>query len=115
LIEPELATHQHDMLADTYRRLGVEVHYMQPGDAATPNLYFARDHFFMTPQGAIMSRMGSAARAGEERFSAAVAPSKVPISSISITGWYSSRMACARTARGAARLPGCCVISVLNR
>jgi N-dimethylarginine dimethylaminohydrolase len=72
LIEQELATHQHDQLAETYRRLGVDVHYMRPGDRATPNLYFARDHFFMTPQGAIISRMGSAARAGEERFSAAM-------------------------------------------
>jgi hypothetical protein len=69
-IEQELATYQHDMLADTYRKLGVQVHYMQPGSAATPNLYFARDHFFMTPQGAIMSHMGSAARAGEERIAA---------------------------------------------
>jgi len=71
LVEQELATHQHDLLASTYRDLGVAVHYMRPGDGATPNLYFARDHFFMTPQGAIISRMGSAARAGEERFSAA--------------------------------------------
>ncbi|GAB4183408.1 MAG: dimethylarginine dimethylaminohydrolase family protein [Roseiflexaceae bacterium] len=72
LIEQELATYQHDQLAETYRRLGVEVYYMRPGERATPNLYFARDHFFMTPQGAIISRMGSAARAGEERFSAAM-------------------------------------------
>lgn len=80
LIEPELATYQHDLLAETYRRLGVSVHYMQPGDAATPNLYFARDHFFMTPQGAIISRMGSAARAGEERHAAAALASRgVPI------------------------------------
>ncbi len=71
LIEQELATYQHDTLASTYAKLGVQVNYMQPGDRATPNLYFARDHFFMTPQGAIMSRMGSAARAGEERFAAA--------------------------------------------
>jgi N-dimethylarginine dimethylaminohydrolase len=79
-IEQELATYQHDMLADTYRKLGVQVHYMQPGSAATPNLYFARDHFFMTPQGAIMSRMGSAARAGEERIAAAaLAQLGVPI------------------------------------
>jgi arginine deiminase len=70
-IEPELAAYQHDMLTAKYRELGVTVHYMQPGDRATPNLYFARDHFFMTPQGAVMSRMGSAARAGEEQLSAA--------------------------------------------
>jgi N-dimethylarginine dimethylaminohydrolase len=80
LIEQELATYQHDMLAETYRRLGVTVHYMQPGERATPNLYFARDHFFMTPQGAVISRMGSASRAGEERISAAaLAALGVPI------------------------------------
>lgn len=79
-IEPELATYQHDTLAETYRHLGVAVHYMRPGAAATPNLYFARDHFFMTPQGAIISRMGSAARAGEERLAAAaLAELGVPI------------------------------------
>jgi N-dimethylarginine dimethylaminohydrolase len=79
-IEQELATYQHDMLVETYRRLGVQVHYMQPGSRATPNLYFARDHFFMTPQGAILSRMGSVARAGEERTSAAaLAALGVPI------------------------------------
>jgi N-dimethylarginine dimethylaminohydrolase len=80
LIEQELATYQHDMLAETYRKLGVEVRYMTPGDRATPNLYFARDHFFMTPQGAVISRMGSASRAGEERFSAqGLANAGVPI------------------------------------
>lgn len=80
LLEPELATHQHDMLAETYRSLGVEVHYMRPGERATPNLFFARDHFFMTPEGAIISRMGSAARAGEERTAAAaLAALGVPI------------------------------------
>jgi N-dimethylarginine dimethylaminohydrolase len=71
IVEPELAQHQHDTFAATYRRLGVQVTYMEPGDRATPNLYFARDLFFMTPQGAIISRMASAARAGEERHAAA--------------------------------------------
>ena len=70
LLEAELATHQHDLLAETYRKLGVEVVYMQPGDKATPNLYFARDLFYDT-QGAIISRMASAVRAGEERIAAA--------------------------------------------
>ena len=80
LLDQELASYQHDMLAACYRRLGVQVHYMQPGELAKPNLYFARDHFFMTPQGAIMSRMGSVARAGEERCSAAaLAAAGVPI------------------------------------
>ena len=80
LLDQELASYQHDMLAECYRSLGVQVHYMRPGELAKPNLYFARDHFFMTPQGAIMSRMGSAARAGEERCSAAaLAELGVPI------------------------------------
>jgi hypothetical protein len=50
-IEQELTTFQHDTLAETYRKLGVEVHYMAPGDRATPNLYFARDHFFYDAAG----------------------------------------------------------------
>lgn len=80
LLEPELATHQHDMLTETYRSLGVKVHYRQADERATPNLFFARDHFFMTHEGAIISRMGSAARAGEERTSAAaLAKLGVPI------------------------------------
>ena len=66
IVEPVKAREQHDMLTATYRRFGVEVIELAPGDQATPNIYFCRDHFFMTPRGAVIARMASAARAGEE-------------------------------------------------
>lgn len=65
-----LARAQHDDLAAAYREFGVRVSYLDAGEESTPNLHFCRDHFFMTPQGAVLSRMGSAARAGEERLAA---------------------------------------------
>jgi N-dimethylarginine dimethylaminohydrolase len=79
-IDQRLAGEQHDVLAALYESHGVEVLRMEPGDGATPNLFFARDHFFMTPEGAVVSRMGSDARAGEERHSvAALTAAGVPI------------------------------------
>ncbi|MFN5341974.1 MAG: dimethylarginine dimethylaminohydrolase family protein [Roseiflexaceae bacterium] len=66
IVEPTQAREQHDMLVSTYRHFGVEVVELAPGAQATPNIYFCRDHFFMTPRGAIIARMASAARAGEE-------------------------------------------------
>jgi N-dimethylarginine dimethylaminohydrolase len=80
LVDPLLAQAQHDALVATYRQLGVTVSFIDAGDRATPNLYFARDLFFMTPQGAVVSRMASAVRAGEERLAAlALARLGVPI------------------------------------
>jgi arginine deiminase len=70
LVDPIKARHEHDALTATYRRFGVEVIELDPRDAATPNIYFCRDHFFMTPRGAIIARMASNARAGEEWISA---------------------------------------------
>lgn len=108
---------------------GVQVDYMQPGELAKPNLYFARDHFFMTPQD-VMSRMGSAARAGEERCSAAaLAALGVPIlmtvhgsgtilralilsTSIRVLCLYP--MECAPIGKVAARLLACCGRSTWN-
>lgn len=68
-------------LAECYRGLGVDVQLLDPPDPAAPcdccqpdpppyNLMFARDLFFMTPQGAVISRMASTVRAGEERHAA---------------------------------------------
>lgn len=65
-----LARAQHDELAATYGEFGVRVSYLDSGTDSTPNLHFCRDHFFMTPEGAVISRMGSTARAGEERLAA---------------------------------------------
>jgi N-dimethylarginine dimethylaminohydrolase len=64
-------------LRDLYRQLGVQVFSIDPaGSAGEPearcfyNLVYARDLFFMTPEGAILSRMASQVRAGEELFAA---------------------------------------------
>jgi len=70
IVAPSVAREQHDNLTSTYRSFGVEVVELTPGEQATPNIYFCRDHFFMTPRGAIVARMASAARAGEEWVSA---------------------------------------------
>lgn len=67
-IDAELAGKQHDILARAYRELGVEVHYVDPPPAPSPNLMFAADLFFMTPEGAILARPASTVRAGEERW-----------------------------------------------
>ena len=67
-IDAGLAGKQHDILARVYRELGVEVHYVDPSPAPSPNLMFAADLFFMTPEGAILARPASTVRAGEERW-----------------------------------------------
>lgn len=59
-------------LADTYERLGIRVHPLPPPRPERMNLLaganamYARDLLWMTPQGAVISRMASEARAGEE-------------------------------------------------
>jgi N-dimethylarginine dimethylaminohydrolase len=62
---------QHDTLAQAYRDNGVAVRYVEPADAAPPNLIFLADLLFMTPEGAILGRPASVVRAGEERLVAA--------------------------------------------
>lgn len=58
---------QHDALADIYRSHGVQVEYIDD-DAANdyPNIIYVRDTFTMIPEGAIVSRLASKIRAGEE-------------------------------------------------
>lgn len=58
---------QHDELAQAYRDQGIEVHAIEPDQPARPNQMFAADLFFMTPEGAVLGRPASRARAGEER------------------------------------------------
>ncbi len=78
--DPQLAREQHDRLAQTYRQWGVEVLYVEDAQGTKPNLCFMRDPFAMTPQGAILGRPASLARAGEERIVAtALAQCGVPI------------------------------------
>ncbi len=67
-IDPGLFRRQHDALAAAYRRAGVEVYYLNPGEPVPPNNLFCADLLFMTPQGAILARPASTVRAGEERY-----------------------------------------------
>ncbi len=68
---PDIARAQHDALADLYRSHGVVVHELGDVPATLPNAYFCRDTFVIAPTGAIVSRMASGVRAGEERWAAA--------------------------------------------
>lgn len=58
IVEPTAARQQHDNLTRIYRSFGVDVIELSPGERATPNIYFCRDHFFMTPRGAIIAPNG---------------------------------------------------------
>jgi N-dimethylarginine dimethylaminohydrolase len=62
---------QAQAVADAFRRHGVTVHFDVPGAAHLPNYVFMRDLFFMTPEGALLARMASEQRTGEERHAAA--------------------------------------------
>lgn len=61
-------------LAAAYRRLGIAVAWMSsrrfPGKPGAPrwNLTYVRDLFFATREGAVVSRMASLVRAGEEKY-----------------------------------------------
>lgn len=61
---------EYSKIKKTYRALGIEVHEIQLDDGrlAPPNLMFVRDLFFGTPEGAVISRMASQVRAGEEKY-----------------------------------------------
>lgn len=67
-IDPEKFRAQHDNLAQIYRDNGVKVHYVEEQREDRPNALFCRDLCFMTPEGAIITRPGMAARRGEERY-----------------------------------------------
>ena len=85
-INTELIAGEFHRLAEVYRSIGVSVHFIQP-DGLQPekrldkyNLMFARDLFFNTREGAVIARMGSTIRAGEEKFAAhALAQLSMPI------------------------------------
>jgi N-dimethylarginine dimethylaminohydrolase len=71
---------QFEGIAQAYAEAGVEVRVYRPTRRPPPNLIFLRDLFFMTPEGAIIGRMASEQRAGEERFATeALAQVGVPI------------------------------------
>jgi N-dimethylarginine dimethylaminohydrolase len=68
ILDLEKARFQHDILAKAYSNAGIKVYHVNPGDPASPNQMFVADLFFMTPEGAILSRPASTVRAGEERW-----------------------------------------------
>ena len=79
-IDINLIRKQHDDVADIYRSHGVKVYYVEEQREDRPNSIFCRDLTFMTPEGAIVTRPGMAARRGEERYVAkALADIGVPI------------------------------------
>lgn len=79
-IDPEKFRAQHDVLADYYRSHGVKVYYVEEQRADRPNAVFERDNLFMTPEGAIITRLAMPKRRGEERYTAqAVAKLGIPI------------------------------------
>ena len=67
-IDIELMRKQHDQVAALYEANGVKVYYVKEQREDRPNAVFCRDLVFMTPEGAIISRPGMAARRGEERY-----------------------------------------------
>ena len=73
-------------LIKCYKELGIRVHLINPymingtSNIEFYNLFYVRDLFFMTPEGAIISRMASKVRAGEERFASyAISRLGIPI------------------------------------
>ena len=79
-VDPELFRAQHDTLADYYRSHGVKVYYTPGVRPDRPNAVFCRDKLFMTPEGAIITRLAMEQRRGEERYVAqACADIGVPI------------------------------------
>jgi N-dimethylarginine dimethylaminohydrolase len=61
---------QTERLESVYREHGVRVVTARPAGMVPPNFLFMRDLFFMTPEGAVVGRMASTQRAGEERYAA---------------------------------------------
>jgi N-dimethylarginine dimethylaminohydrolase len=71
---------QATAIAELYRACGVLVHLYTTPVQPPSNFVFMRDLFFMTPEGAVLGRMASQQRSGEERFAAeALARMGVPI------------------------------------
>ncbi|MDL2273261.1 hypothetical protein LJC34_01735 [Oscillospiraceae bacterium OttesenSCG-928-G22] len=79
-VDVELMRKQHDDVARIYKENGVTVHYVEEQREDRPNAVFCRDLIFMTPEGAILPRLGMEARRGEERYVAkALSDLGVPI------------------------------------
>ena len=84
----KIAQKQHDALAKIYTQHGVEIIYLEP-EQANPNHLFVRDLFTMTPNGAVLSRMASIQRTGEElAVYQTLAKHQIPISLIVTQGSF---------------------------
>ncbi|MBM3464712.1 MAG: amidinotransferase [Armatimonadetes bacterium] len=71
---------QCEMLANIFESLEIYCYQVGSQEDVPPNIVFMRDLFFMTPEGAVVGRTASQARAGEERHAAAaLAAVGVPI------------------------------------
>ncbi len=83
---------QFRALASTYRKCGVRVIEIDPSRLPSslrvppPNLMFVRDLFLNTMEGAVVSRMSSRVRAGEEKFAAATLAAEGALIRASIGG-----------------------------
>lgn len=95
-IDVELMRRQHDNVAKVYTDFGAKVYYVEHQLEDRPNAVFCRDLMFMTPEGAIITRPGMAARRGEERYVAeALAKIGVPIlKTIAGDGMLREQMLC---------------------
>jgi arginine deiminase len=62
------ATAQHAAIVAAYRAAGVTVHAVAPEGEASANQMFCADLMAATPEGVILARPASVARAGEERW-----------------------------------------------
>jgi len=72
-IDAQRLGQQHEELARCYQECGIRVHRVDPegvDDRRHPNLMFQRDVFWQSPFGAVISRMASEVRAGEEPYTA---------------------------------------------
>ena len=79
-IDVDLMRKQHDEVVKIYEEYGTKVYFVEEQRDDRPNAIFCRDLMFMTPEGAIITRPGMAARRGEERYIAqALAKLGVPI------------------------------------
>lgn len=84
-IDPAAIEREFAAIASVFRKLGVEVHALPRAFErgrwpVKHNLMYVRDLFFNTREGAVVSRMASAVRAGEEKHAArALAELGVPI------------------------------------
>lgn len=66
-IEPDIARHQHDRLAQKLDAAGVEIHYIDGVHKNCPNLFFTRDTVITTLSGAVLCRPRKLQRRGESR------------------------------------------------